>query len=88
MTKTTDPKPCPGCERSRKECWSDPCVHLRLLKAGPASKLGAWVREGGGNLVIAPETFHLTCGLRQALTGDERFERWNRSRSAEHQTDN
>lgn len=60
-------KPCPGCDRERKVCWADPCAHLRILKAGPAWKLGAWVVEGGGALHIS-QNFHLESQHKDAET--------------------
>jgi len=67
---------CPGCDRARKDCWSDPCAHLRVLKAGPISKLRAWVAAGGGRLRLHFERPHQY----EPITSSERDNRELESR--------
>lgn len=51
LRKRRGPRPCPGCNRSRRACWALPCLHLDLVKARGRSAIERWVEAGGGKVV-------------------------------------
>lgn len=47
-------QPCPGCGRSRRECWNEPCAHLRSVVEQGHAAIKAWVEAGAGKLRARP----------------------------------
>lgn len=40
-------KPCPGCNRDRKSCWTMPCLYLEIVLRRGKAATGSWLRAGG-----------------------------------------